>query len=460
MEFLFKTPAAGTIRIGRPPGQSGTNYPVKLGYFEFCKPGRTQSGFFEKDAVMHEIFGTAPTVIGPLFFVSDNPIESIGISLDWWGGSVGKAKRKCYKLIDPLTGVVDDGRPASRLMVTKEGEAYHDFNCLSDKCPDYGPKKCGKSLRYRFYLPQSPRLGEYSLTVHSFLAISSALGMINMLKLKMFQDDSGILYGLSKIPFYFRLEQGSARFKGKDTPMWYPIPYIDQQAGALTFLERLAKEEVKLLSASIKNIRRAQVATSERLLLLTNAIEEMEEDIKEEEVVEEVVEELKEEVAIEEEQVIEQQEEQDVPEELIEQEDVQVDVQVIDIKEEIVEEEKEDPLMNLIEKNLEMDYHDETFYGKWYKRIEEKDGISSVEVLDLKSISEIPEGFEEMENAPGIYFKQTGKRTVEVDLIITSKEVGELFEDCTWNRRPQKLYSMIVSRDLDYAINALRNNQK
>lgn len=267
MLFKPQTQRAGSIRIGEPP-TAGRNSPRKIDHFQFTLPDK-DGKYYPKDEYMHQVYGPEPKYIGPIFLVSDNLVESLNMQLAWWGSNSLKARRRCFKMLNPLgRGVVDDGMAASQLFKSPDGKGldYRDRVCLSNECPDFISNKCGASLCIKFWLPNSPRLGEYWLAAGSYLAMNAMFGFIEMMR-RGLQDDpeSNSLIGLSKIPLALVLKQGSVQFKGKDTPVYYPVLTVDRkliettrEQGIFNALPSIVGNDSKKLITSGKATRKFQ----------------------------------------------------------------------------------------------------------------------------------------------------------------------------------------------------------
>jgi hypothetical protein len=438
MQFLARTPLAGIIRIGRPPG-GATNHPSKLSYFEFCLPERNERNFYTRDEFFHQELGIEPTEFGPVFFVSDNPLISVSFSLDWWAGKSGKVKRRCYKLIDPLGGgVVDDGRPACRLTMTRSGEEYHDYECNSDQCKDFIEGLCNKTVKYRFFMPNAQRLGEYTMTIHSYHGLSSAFGLMNVFRKTLRYDKSrGLLLGLSKVPIYFRIEHGTTRFKGKDMRIWFPVAFTKDKGGAFFFLEELTKREMKKSIASGESTREAQ-------MLLASVMEQEEGNIEEV-----PTEYTNTDLNIEPDQ--DNIEKNENPDENVSLTSGQF----------LKEDPPPPPPVAVNEEGILSLVPDAksggVSVGKLYYRVE-KEGIIIIENKDL-NIGDLPEHFNKI-GEYDIYFKQSGDGAVDVDLALFDDELIKLFDNSKWSEKPNKLFAMLTVKNRDYTVNALRKQQK
>lgn len=298
MMFRPKTPRAGSVRIGKPPSASGKAYPSKIDYFEFCLSDK-EGKYYERDERMHEIFGDKPKIFGPVFLASDSLIDSMNMQFSWWGGG-SVSRRKCFKMFDPFCGGdVMDGRDASRLTKDNKGNiSYKDYGCAANQCKDFqANNRCSQGLCYKFLIPQAHRLGEYWLSAKSFQAINSAFGFIELMRKRLEVDpETGSLIGISRIPLAFVLREGSVRFQGKDTKLWYPELTIDsnvidqyREVGIYNALPQLVQSDQRRMLSSPKTTSRYQEREASQHLIEApvgdnTGVDMSDDDAKEEEV--------------------------------------------------------------------------------------------------------------------------------------------------------------------------------
>lgn len=278
--FRPKISRAGSVRIGEPPTK-GRNYPKKIDHFQFTLPVK-DGKYYPKDEHMHEIYGPEPKYIGPIFLISDNLQECLNMQLAMWGSNKIKSRRKCFKMLNPFGGGnVDDGLPASQLYKSPEGLAYRDRVCLNSECPDFIKKKggCSPSLCIKFWMPNSPRLGEYWLAAGSYHAINAMFGFIEMMRRGLQEDhENNSLIGLSKIPLALVLKQDSVRYEGKDTVVYYPELTLDRKLievtrsqGVFNALPTLVGNDGKNLLTAGKATRRFQQEEAEAAVISSDA---------------------------------------------------------------------------------------------------------------------------------------------------------------------------------------------
>lgn len=267
--FEPRMPLAGRVRLGLPPGQgNNTKSPEKIDYFDFTLAVR-DGKYYQPDDVMNSKFGDKPKRIGPFFLISDTLAESVQVALAWWGGGAKTSRRKCFKLLDMLGGGQLGSAPASRLEGPRGKEKYVDYPCLGMECDDFKkPRTCGKGTLYRFLAPEATRLGKYELSHGSWAAARAAFGFIEILKrILPFDPETGRIIGLSKVPVFFEVHQTTTRHNGKDIPVFFPVPVIEDDGGAFIALQRIGQSASRALGAGSTASHRAQLRSANESMI-------------------------------------------------------------------------------------------------------------------------------------------------------------------------------------------------